>query len=59
MRDRVSKNWRPYSDAEGEIAREHTHNDEQEGKKGHLMTCEWSFPLNGKQKQNGEQSWDM
>ena len=36
----MSKNQRPYSNAEGEMTGEHTCEDEQKEKNGHLVTCE-------------------
>ena len=59
----VSKNWRCYSNAEGETAREHTHcRDEQEGKKGlsHDLWTVLCFLLNEKWKTEWwTVPWDM
>ena len=51
------QNWRPYSNAEGEMAREHTPLQwvcvKEEGLSCDLQAV-LSFPLNGKQKQNSK-----
>jgi len=56
----VSKNQRPYSNAEGETAREHATAEMSRKRKGGWLSCDLqkvvSSPLDGKWKLNNEKS---